>query len=144
MKKSVFLIGIIFILTSMIPNFTFAQSGYEVKGFVYDQLGPVIGATVLEKGTTTGTATGVEGDYVLYVSGPTATVEFSCIGYKTVTFVANAVPSKLTLEEDSEMLEETVVVGYGSLSKKEVSSSVVSGFSLITSQPASSALIIYL
>ncbi len=126
MKKSVFLIGIIFILTSMIPNFTFAQSGYEVKGFVYDQLGPVIGATVLEKGTTTGTATGVEGDYVLYVSGPTATVEFSCIGYKTVTFVANAVPSKLTLEEDSEMLEETVVVGYGSLSKKEVSSSVVS------------------
>ncbi len=126
MKKSVFLIGIIFILTSMIPNFTFAQSGYEVKGFVYDQLGPVIGATVLEKGTTTGTATGIDGDYILYVSGPTATVEFSCIGYKTVTFVANAVPSKLTLEEDSEMLEETVVVGYGSLSKKEVSSSVVS------------------
>ena len=126
MKKSVFLIGIIFILTSMIPNFTFAQSGYEVKGFVYDQLGPVVGATVLEKGTTTGAATGLDGDYVLYVSGPTATVEFSCIGYKTVTFVANAVPSKLTLEEDSEMLEETVVVGYGSLSKKEISSSVVS------------------
>lgn len=126
MKKTVFLIGIIFFLTSLIPNFTFAQSGYEVKGFVNDQFGPVVGATVLEKGTTTGTSTGIDGDYVLRVSGPTATVEISCIGYKTLTFAANAVPSKLTLEEDSEMLEETVVVGYGSLSKKEISSSVVS------------------
>lgn len=60
MKKSVFLIGIIFLLTSMIPNFTFAQSGYEVKGVVYDQVGPVAGATVLEKGTTNGTATGLD------------------------------------------------------------------------------------
>ena len=126
MKKSVFLIGIIFILTSMIPYFTFAQSGYEVKGSVYDQLGPVAGATILEKGTTTGTSTGIDGDYILYVSGPTATVEISCIGYKTLAFAANAVPAKVTLEEDSEMLEETVVVGYGSLSKKEISSSVVS------------------
>ena len=126
MKKTVFLTGIIFFLISMIPNFTFAQSGYEVKGFVYDQVGPVVGATILEKGTTTGASTGLDGDYVLRVSGPTATIEISCIGYKTLTFAANAVPSTVTLAEDSEMLEETVVVGYGSLSKKEISSSVVS------------------
>ena len=126
MKKTVFLTGILFFLLSVIPNFTFAQSGYEVKGFVYDQVGPVVGATILEKGTTTGASTGLDGDYVLRVSGPTATIEISCIGYKTLTFAANAVPSTVTLTEDSEMLEETVVVGYGSLSKKEISSSVVS------------------
>ena len=126
MKKTVFLTGIIFFLVSLMPVFTFAQSGYEVKGVVYDQVGPVAGATVLEKGTTNGTATGLDGDFILRVSSPNATVEISCIGYKTLLFTANAVPATITLTEDSEMLEETVVVGYGSLSKKEISSSVVS------------------
>ena len=74
MKKTVFLTGIIFFLISMMPVFTFAQSGYEVKGVVYDQVGPVAGATVLEKGTTNGTATGLDGDFILRVSSPNATV----------------------------------------------------------------------
>ena len=49
-----------------------AQGGYEVKGVVQDALGPVIGVTLMEHGTTTGTSTGLDGDFVLSVSGPDA------------------------------------------------------------------------
>ena len=63
-----------------------AQSGYEVKGVVVDAVGPVIGATVIEQGTTNGTSTGLDGDYVLTVSSADAVVEISCIGYASQTF----------------------------------------------------------
>lgn len=102
-----------------------AQGGYTVKGVVVDQYGPVIGATILEEGTTNGASTGIDGDYSVTVSSKNATVVISCIGYSSQTFVASAVPATVTLLEDSQMLEETVVIGYGSLSKKELSSSVV-------------------
>ncbi|MDD5911150.1 MAG: SusC/RagA family TonB-linked outer membrane protein [Bacteroidales bacterium] len=105
---------------------SYAQGGYEVKGMVLDETGPMVGATVLERGTTNGTSTGADGDYILKVSGPTAVVEISSIGYKTVSFIASQLPASIILQLDTEMLEETVVVGYGSLSKKEISSSVVS------------------
>lgn len=103
-----------------------AQSGYEVKGVVVDAAGPVIGATVLEQGTTTGTSTGVDGDYLLKVSGPDATIEVSCIGYATQTFKASAMPATITLAEDAMFLEDVVVIGYGSQKKKEVTGSVAS------------------
>ena len=103
-----------------------AQSGYEVKGVVVDAAGPVIGATVLEQGTTTGTSTGIDGDYLLKVSGPDATIEVSCIGYATQTFKASAMPATITLAEDAMFLDDVVVIGYGSQKKKEVTGSVAS------------------
>ena len=48
----------------------FAQGGYQVKGVVVDALGPVIGATVMEQGTSNGASTGLDGDFFLTVSGP--------------------------------------------------------------------------
>ncbi|MBR1570000.1 MAG: carboxypeptidase-like regulatory domain-containing protein, partial [Bacteroidales bacterium] len=102
-----------------------AQNGYRVKGVVVDSQGPVIGATVMEQGTSNGTATGLDGDYTLTVSSASAIVEISCIGYATQTFPANAVPARVTLTEDSEFLDDVVVIGYGTLSKKELSASVV-------------------
>lgn len=122
--SSVFLASILLSCGLSVP--LFAQSGYEVKGVVVDSEGPVIGATVMESGTQNGTSTHLDGDYVLQVSSADAIIEFSCIGYKTVSMPARSVPSTVTLEFDSEMIEETVVVGYGSLSKKEISSSIVS------------------
>lgn len=122
--SSVFLASILLSCGLSVP--LFAQSGYEVKGVVVDLEGPVIGATVMESGTQNGTSTYLDGDYVLQVSSADAIIEFSCIGYKTVSMPARSVPSTVTLEFDSEMIEETVVVGYGSLSKKEISSSIVS------------------
>ena len=102
-----------------------AQGGYLVKGVVVDAQGPVIGATVLEQGTSNGTVTGMDGDYSLRVPNADALVEISCIGYATQVFKASEVPAQVVLLEDTEFLDEVVVIGYGTLSKKEVSASIV-------------------
>ena len=102
----------------------FAQGGYQVKGVVVDAMGPVIGATVMEQGTTNGTSTGLDGDYVLTVSGPDAIVEISCIGYATQTFAAKSVPATITLGEDTHFLDEVVVIGYGTVKKSDMTGSV--------------------
>lgn len=113
-------------MTLLTATSVFAQGGYQVKGVVLDQNGPIIGATIIEKGTLNGTSTDLDGNYILRVSGANATVEISCIGYKTASYAASQVPSTVTLVEDSEFIEDAVVVGYGSLEKKEISSSIVS------------------
>lgn len=102
----------------------FAQGKYQVKGVVEDALGPVIGATVLEVGTTNGVSTGLDGDYVLTVSSADATVEISCIGYATQSFKASAVPAVVTLGEDTNFLDEVVVIGYGTVKKSDMTGSV--------------------
>ena len=78
-----------FVLSCIMGVSVFAQGGYEVKGVVVDAIGPVIGATVIEQGTTNGTSTGLDGDYVLKVSSADAVVEISCIGYASQTFKAS-------------------------------------------------------
>ncbi|MBR5035139.1 MAG: SusC/RagA family TonB-linked outer membrane protein [Bacteroidales bacterium] len=125
MKRFLTAVAGILFLTGLFGTPASAQNGYQVKGVVIDALGPVYGATVMEKNTTNGVSTGMDGDYSLTVSGPTAEVEVSCIGYATQVFPANAVPATITLAEDAEFLDEAVVIGYGSLSKKELSSSIV-------------------
>ena len=102
-----------------------AQGGYEVKGVIQDQLGPVIGATIMEQGTSNGTSSSLDGDFSLSVSGPDAMVEISCIGYRTVTFKASGVPSVITLEEDTLFLDDVVVIGYGTVKKEDMTGSVV-------------------
>ena len=101
-----------------------AQGGYEVKGVVQDALGPVIGVTLMEHGTTTGTSTGLDGDFVLSVSGPDAIVEVSCIGYKTLTFKASEMPPIITVTEDALFLDDVVVIGYGTVKKEDMTGSV--------------------
>ena len=115
-----------FVLSCVFSLSAVAQSGYEVKGTVVDEFGPVAAATVLEQGTTNGTSTDFDGNFSLKVSSRDAIVEISCIGYATQAYPASAVPAHIVLTEDTMFLEETVVIGYGSLSKKELSSSVFS------------------
>lgn len=112
-------------LLSIFPFDSAAQNGYEIKGSVEDKYGPVVAATVMEQGTSNGTATDINGSFTLKVSGKNAIVEISCIGYASQAWPASAVPAKIVLEEDALFLNETVVIGYGSLSKKELSSSIV-------------------
>ena len=100
--------------------------GYQIQGVVEDALGPVIGATVMEQGTSTGTSTGLDGEFILTVSGPDALVEVSCIGYSSRSFKASEVPANILLAEDAEFLDDVVVIGYGSQKKKEVTGSVAS------------------
>jgi len=101
-----------------------AQSGYEVKGVIIDEIGPVIGATVMEAGTTNGTATDLDGNFSLKVSSENAVVEISCIGYTSLSFKASEVPAQIMLSVDANMLEETVVIGYGTVKKSDMTGSV--------------------
>ena len=102
----------------------YAQGGYGVGGTVEDQFGPVIGAAVVELGTSNGTSTGLDGGFSLTVSSPDSPVEISCIGYISQTFQASQLPSTITLKEDSEYLDEVVVIGYGSVRKDDMTGSV--------------------
>ena len=87
---------------------------------------PVIGASVLEKGTSNGTITNLDGEYSLKVS-PGATLVFSYIGYKTQEIRVSANTNiNVTLAEDAEQLQEVVVVGYGVQKKSSLTGSVAS------------------
>ena len=99
-------------------------AGYEVSGTVMDEVGPVAGAAVVEKGTSNGTATDMDGRFSLMVSGPTAEVEISCIGYSSQIFEAASLPRTVVLKEDTEFIEETIVIGYGTVRKDDLTGSV--------------------
>ena len=122
MKK--ILTAVVVLLTSLAATTMSAQSGYQVKGVVVDAMGPVVGVTIMEQGTTNGTSTGLDGDFVLKVSSADATVVFSCIGYATVSFKASEVPATVTLTEDDNFLNEVVVIGYGTVKKNDMTGSV--------------------
>ena len=101
-------------------TFLHAQGGYGVSGTVVDQFGPVIGAAVVEQGTSNGVSTGLDGSFSLTVSSPDAPVEISCVGYVTQTFPASMVPGTVALKEDTEYLDEVVVIGYGTVKKDDM------------------------
>ena len=95
-----------------------------LKGVVKDSAGePVIGAFVVEQGTSNGTMTGTDGDFVLSTR-PGAAVEVSCIGYMTQVITNNGADAEVVLEDDAQMLEETVVIGYGVQKKSVVTASI--------------------
>ena len=112
------------VLSCLAAPFISAQDGYEVKGIVQDALGPVIGVTLIEQGTSNGTSTGLDGDFVLTVSGPDAMVEVSCIGYKTLIFKASQMPPVITVTEDALFLDDVVVIGYGTVKKEDMTGSI--------------------
>lgn len=114
------------ILLCLIPLWASAQ-GTTVGGIVKDAGGePIIGASVLEKGTTNGTITDFDGNFTLNVSS-NATLVISYIGYKTQEIeVAGKKSLKITLKEDSKALEEVVVIGYGTARKSDVTGSIAS------------------
>ena len=117
------LLGILLVCMMSVP--AFAQGGYRVKGTVVDDQGPVSGATAVERGTANGVSTGAAGDFVLSVSGPDAMIDISCIGYTTVSYKASELPAIVSLDEDSEFLDEVVVIGYGEVRKADATGSVL-------------------
>lgn len=100
-----------------------AYAQNTIKGTVVDGAGePVIGAAVMVSGTTTGTVTDLDGSFQINVAAG-ADLEVSCIGYTTQTVKA-ANGMKVVLAEDSTMLEETVVIGYGTARVRDLTGSV--------------------
>ena len=104
-----------------------SQQAKKVSGVIIDATGlPVIGANVLEKGTTNGVITDLDGNFTLNVK-PGATLVVTYIGYQTQEIeVGNQTTFNITLKEDSEMLDEVVVVGYGTMKKSDLSGASVS------------------
>ena len=105
-------------------NFAFAQNA-AINGKVVDASGePIIGAAVMVPGTSNGVTTDLDGNFSIRVAPGTA-LEVSCIGYvaRRVTAANNM---QIILEDDAEMLEETVVIGYGVQKKSDLTGSVAS------------------
>lgn len=110
----------------LLPMCMFAQQ-ITVQGVVKDQTGEtVIGASVMEKGTTNGTITGIDGDFSLNMS-PNGTLVVSFVGYKTQEVqVKGQKQLQVVLSEDTEMLDEVVVIGYGTMKKSDLTGAVSS------------------
>lgn len=100
---------------------------FTVKGTVKDATGePIIGANVMVKGTSNGTITDIDGNYSISGANSSSVLVFTFIGYKSQEVACKGQHEiNVVLAEDSQTLDEVVVVGYGSLSKKELSSSIV-------------------
>jgi len=112
-------------LFSVLAIGAMAQSK-SVSGTVLDKAGEsVIGASVVVKGTTIGTTTGVDGKFTLQSVPNNGTLEVSFLGYKTVEVAVNGRTAfEVVLEEDAAQLDEVVVVGYGVMKKSDVTGAV--------------------
>ena len=104
--------------SSPLPNEV--QQAKKITGTVSDAMGPVIGASVVVKGTSNGVATDFDGNFTLSVNqGQTIVVSY--IGYITKEIKIDGRNNyEITLEEDKKMLDEVVVVGYGTMKKSDL------------------------
>lgn len=129
-------LAFICLLTLSLPQNVFAESRSsfkadferEVSGMVVDQNGnPLIGVSVLVEGTSAGTITDFDGKFKINVTSKEVNLRFSYIGYKeqVVKSVDNT-PINVILKEDTKLLDEVVVVGYGTMKKKDLSGSISS------------------
>ena len=113
------------------------QNGKTITGIITDQYGPVTGANVVIKGTTQGTITDIDGKFSLDNVSPSTILQVSYIGYMTQEIkVGNQTNLNIQLKEDSQSLDELVVVGYGVQKKVNLSGAVQAvGSEVIESRP---------
>ena len=117
--KSKFFTALLFMFVSVS---LMAQT--KITGVVSDDAGPLVGVSVIEQGTTNGVVTNADGTFTLTVK-PGATIVFNSLGYKDqVIPVGQRTHFEVLMEEDAELLEETVVIGYGSVKRSDLTSAV--------------------
>lgn len=110
------------------PSVQSVLQNRTISGKIVDSKGEaIIGANVMEKGTTNGTITDFDGNFSLNVSAK-AVLQISYIGYKTLEIPAAQLKAgaKITLKEDTEVMDEVVVIGYGTQRKGDVTSAIAS------------------
>lgn len=117
---------LILLLACCTPLSLIAQN-IQLKGLVINSNNePIIGASVLEKGTTNGAITDFDGKFSLNV-GTQAALKISCIGYATQEISVNGKREiKVILKDDAQMLAETVVIGYGTMKKSDMTGAITS------------------
>ncbi|HOU30590.1 MAG TPA: carboxypeptidase-like regulatory domain-containing protein, partial [Bacteroidales bacterium] len=126
MKKSIILFLWMFFLGVFFTGTLYAQ-GIRVTGKVTDASdgSPLTGVTIIEKGTSNGTMTDASGNYAITVS-PTSVLQFSYVGYLSQEIpVNNRTTIDVSLAVDVQALQEVVVIGYGTVTKKDATGSVV-------------------
>lgn len=118
-------INLISILLGLFTTQSFAQK-ITITGIVKDQSGePLIGVNVMEKGTTNGSITDMDGKYSVSSTSKKTILVFSYIGYISQEIpVANRKTIDVTMKEDTEELEEVVVIGYGTAKKKDLTGAI--------------------
>ena len=115
----------LFVVMAMLLSFHVQAQQLTVTGQVVDaQSEPLIGVSVLEKGSSMGTVTDMDGNFTLTTTVG-RTLQFSYVGYKTQD-VRAAATMKVVLQEDNEVLDEVVVIGYGSVKRKDVTTAISS------------------
>lgn len=106
-------------------NLSITDHGNICRGLVVDEKGnPIIGATVQVKGTTNGVLTDLDGKFQIMHVDKGSTISIKYMGYKSQEVVWNGQPIKIILKEDSKMLNEVVVVGYGAVRKADLAGSI--------------------
>jgi iron complex outermembrane receptor protein len=121
MKNSL-LKGLMVFLTMLCTSLTYSQ---DVSGTVSDSSGPLPGASILVKGTTNGAQTDLDGKFTIRNVGSNAVLVFSYIGLKTQEVnVAGKTSVNVMLKEDAAELKEVVVIGYGTVKKKDATGAV--------------------
>ena len=128
-KKTALFVGLCFLgmvsaqqASAATESVVSVQQTKQVSGHVADSQGPLIGATVMEKGTTNGTVTDFEGNFSLNVT-PGATLVVSYVGYESQEVKA-ADGMRVNLKEDGHVVNEVVVIGYGTQRREAVTGSV--------------------
>jgi TonB-linked SusC/RagA family outer membrane protein len=117
----------LFLLLMLIYSSATIAQTTSVSGVVSDELGPVPGVTVTVQGTDQGVTTNIDGEYLLTGVSPDATLVFRFIGLQTQEIpVDGRSEIDVTMVEDTESLDEVVVVGYGTQKREDVTGSVVS------------------
>ena len=117
-------------------------SGVPITGVILDQKGEaIIGANVAVKGTDTGTVSDADGNFSLQVPGENAVLQISYLGYKTQEIrVGNKRKIDVTLAEDNQLLNEVVVVGYGTMKRSDLTGAITSVSSETLSKSVSTSL----
>ena len=114
----------VWVLFALVFSVSVAAQKMVVKGNILDKDNqPIIGANILEKGTSNGTISDLDGNFTLSITNPKTTLVVTYIGYKNVEMPASA-KMKIVMTEDSEMLEDVVVIGYGSVKKSDATGSI--------------------
>ncbi len=116
---------LLFLLMIVLSTASMSAQQISISGTVSDPSGePLIGVSVTVPGTKIGAATDIDGHYSLSADAK-ATLRFTYIGYKTQDIAINGKNTiNVVMEENSELLEEVVVVGYGTMDKKELTSAI--------------------
>lgn len=132
---------VLFLLLGLFTSVIAYSQQISVKGIVKDQIGePVIGANVLVRGTTNGVITNVNGEFILSASKSDVLV-VSFVGYTTQEILVSEKQMTIVLKEDTELLDEVVVLGYGANTRKQdlsASVGIISNTDELAARPVTS------